>query len=100
MRPAYWAAFSRPFNGGSPPIVLARRTKSQDKGDACMKRERRKNVYLTFVTESEPRAKDRAALGNGYKRKSVYFTFVMESELSAIRWAFALNMAKGEKACT
>jgi hypothetical protein len=59
MRPAQWAAFSCPFNGGSSPIVLARRTKSKDEEDGCMNGERRKNVYLTFVTESEPRAKDR-----------------------------------------
>ena len=65
-----------------------------------MKRERRKNVYLTFVTKTEPRAKDKRALGWGYKRKSVDFTFVMESQLSAIRSAFARKMAKREKACT
>jgi hypothetical protein len=38
---------------------LAGRTKSKDDEDACMNGERRKNVYLTFVIESEPRAKDR-----------------------------------------
>src|SRR2546429_5783028 len=51
MRPAYWAAFSCPFDGGSPPNVFARRTKSQDKKDACMKRQRRKSVYLTFIAD-------------------------------------------------
>jgi hypothetical protein len=38
---------------------LARRTKSKDQEDACVHGERRKCVYLTFVTESESRAKDR-----------------------------------------
>ena len=65
-----------------------------------MNGERRKNVYLTFVTESEPRAPRQVALGKGYKRKSVYFTFVTESELLATRWTFVLKRAKREKACT
>lgn len=47
-----------------------------------MKRERRKNVYLTFVTGSEPRTKDGPPFEKGYKRKSVYFTFEMDCGLS------------------
>jgi hypothetical protein len=49
-------------------------------------------VYLTFVTESEPSAKDRL-IGKDYKRRSVYFTFVMESELVAIKLLNAINTA-------
>jgi hypothetical protein len=49
-------------------------------------------VYLTFVTESEPSAKDRL-IGKDYKRRSVYFTFVMESELLAIKLLNAINSA-------
>ena len=54
-------------------------------------------MYLTFVTESEPRAQRQAALGKGYKRKNVYFTFVTESELLATRWTFVLKGRKEKK---